>query len=96
MKIVKFSFKVYYLPKTNVCPKFFNKRKDKRENWMTDELLNQINRKNCMLTGNTNQNQLISTIQEKLILKRMKELLAKIYKKPKEYIILINLKILNI
>ena len=26
----------------------FNKRKDKRENWMTDELLNQINRKNDM------------------------------------------------
>ena len=26
----------------------FNKRKDKRENWMTDELLNQINRKNYM------------------------------------------------
>ena len=46
-----------------------NKRKDKRENWMTDELLNQINKKmTCMLTGNTNQNQLISTIQEKQIL----------------------------
>ena len=30
-----------------------------------------------MLTGNTNQNQLISTIQEKLILKRVKELLTK-------------------
>ena len=30
-----------------------------------------------MLTGNTNQNQMISTIQEKLILKRMKELLTK-------------------
>ena len=43
-----------------------------------------------MLTGNTNQNQLISTIQEKLILKRMKELLTKIYKNPKEYIILIH------
>ena len=26
----------------------FNKRKDKGENWMTDELLNQINRKNDM------------------------------------------------
>ena len=26
----------------------FNKRKDKRENWMMDDLLNQINRKNDM------------------------------------------------
>ena len=42
-----------------------------------------------MLTGNTNQNQLISTIQEKLILKRMKELLTRLYKKPKEYIIIL-------
>ena len=51
MKIVKFSFKVYYLPKTNICPKELpkcNKRKDKSENWMTDELLNHINRKNDM------------------------------------------------
>ena len=73
--------------------RIFNKRKDKRENWMTDELLNQINRKmTCMLTGNTNKNQFIFTIQENLILKRMKELLTKIYKKPKEYIILIHLK----
>ena len=29
----------------------FNKRKDKRENWMTDGLLNQINRKNDMYVG---------------------------------------------
>ena len=50
MKIVKFSFKVYYLPKQIYAQKLrtFNKRKDKRENWMTDELLNQINRKNDM------------------------------------------------
>ena len=47
MKIVKFSFRVYYLPKTNI-PENVYKRKDKRENWMTDELLNQINIKNDM------------------------------------------------
>ena len=47
---------------------------------MTDKLWNEINiKKACMLTGNTNQNQFISIIQEKLILKRMKETLSKIY-----------------
>ena len=36
------SAKNKYMPKKL---RKFNKRKDKRENWMTDELLNQINRK---------------------------------------------------
>ena len=39
------SAKNKYMPKKL---RKFNKRKDKRENWMTDELFNQINRKNDM------------------------------------------------
>ena len=39
------SAKNKYMPKKL---RIFNKRKDKRENWMTDELVNKINRKNDM------------------------------------------------
>ena len=91
MKIVQFSFKVYYLPKTNIWPNIA-KRKKKRENWMTDELLNQINGKNDMYVDWKYKSKSVDIYNtRKTNFKRMKELLTKIYKKLKEYIILILL-----
>ena len=60
-----------------------NKRKDKKEKWMTSELLNQINLKmTCMLYGNLYQHRLTFITIGKSILQYLKEL-STIVKLPK-------------
>ena len=61
---------------------------DKRETWMTDELLNQINRKNDMYVDWKYKLKSVDIYNtKKTIFKKYEELLTKLYKK---YIILIQ------
>ena len=74
MNIMKFYLKFSLKQKSKTYLKRFNKSKDKKEKWMTDELLTQINKKNDMYVDwKTNSRSIDIYNNNKLILKRMRE-----------------------
>ena len=71
----------------------FNKRKDKRENWMTDELLKQIHRKNGMYVNCKYKSKSVDIYNTRKTNFKTYERIVNKNIKPKEYSFLIHKKI---